>query len=330
VRTSPRPLPTSRFSGPRAGSPRFSQSSFILGITEATASNSGCRIPRDELTPWAGDLIVTTPNVTISGYLVTGRILIRAANVIVRDNIVEAAVAATGTAHLIDTQHSGASNATIEFNDVSSSDFPNRFINGIGPRSYTAYRNHVFDVVDGFGVYDTLVGTSPAANVSILGNFVERLFYITPDPGHTDNRTHNDCIQLQGGPGLVTIEGNTLNGYDSPLSTSGGSPSGHALSCVMLNTTSVRYKSDVIIRRNVMRGGGYAVNGVGTDGGTITIENNRFGDDHDFGPISLCITLSTVWIIATAGLTVNTYEDGSSISSSATYTASGQTMRRYF
>jgi hypothetical protein len=293
------------------------------------AATTGSRIDRDQLIPHQGDLIVTQAGSVVSGRLVTGRIIIRAANVTVRDNIVEAGVKATGSTHLIDTSNAAAKNATIEHNTVSSSRHPNIYINGIGPKSYTATANEVFDVVDGFTAADTSVGVSPGDAVTIRGNYVHDLFYITPASTHSDNRTHNDGVQIHGGPGTVTIEGNTIDAIDSKLSTNGGgTPS---LASIMLNTNPSRYASDVVIRGNWLNGGAYSVNGMGTGGGRVWIESNVFGPTRLYNPVALNITKPTTWVIATSGATANTYEVGGAVvGKTGTFTSGSDTIRRYY
>lgn len=306
---------------------------FTLGETKPTIANTGSRIPREELTVYTGDLIVTTAGATISGLLVKGRILVRAWNVTIEDCIVELVEDSTAVANMIDTSHSGARYTTVRFTEVSAADAPTYWINGIGPKSITVERCYVHDVVDAFSVHDLSGNNDP---IILKGNFVDLLFYITPTPGQSDNRTHNDGVQSQGGPSLVHIEGNHIRGYESPNSTGGGSDGGtpgYAYACVMLNTNPTRFASAVYIVANWFDGGGDSINGRGTDGGVITIIRNRFSRNRQYFPITANITLGSTWVIPTSGANVNVWGDtGEPIASTATFTQSSgtQTIRRYF
>lgn len=303
---------------------------FALEFTKPVDGNTGCRIPRELLTVWNGDMIVTTPGAVISGYLVLGRILVRAANVLTVDCIVEAQTVLTSTQNCIDTTHSAARFLRAEFCTVGSAAAPNIYINGIGPKSFTAYRCKIYDVVDGGSISDS---TGNNDDVVFEGCLIDRLFYITPDVTHSDNRTHNDGVQSQGGPTNLRLQGCTIRGFDSPASTNGGSPaplSGRAFSCVMLNTTPARFKSNVQILGCWLDGGSYSINGIGTDGGTIQIKRNKFGRNQQYKPMAINISLSTVWDIGT-GADANVYEDTRApLALTDTYTQGTSTIRRYY
>lgn len=305
---------------------------FELGVTKPDSTWTGPRIAVEDMTVVVGDLIVTTPGQLVKGYHVLGRIQVRAPNVTVEDCLVElqSGTVLSSTVNMIDTTHSGARNTTVRFCEVSAADAPSVWINGIGPKSATVWRSNIHDVVDGMSVSDSTGNNDP---VSIEGSYIHDLFYITPDPTHSDNQTHRDGIQSQGGPVTLLIDGCNIQGFDSPNSTDGGSANGRAFSCVMLNTASTRFKTNVTITRNWFDGGADSINGRGTDGGTIVIRQNRFGTNLTYFPITTNITLSSTWVVPTTGEFVNTWEGtGAALSNTATFTQSSgtQTIRRYY
>ena len=84
---------------------------------------------------------------------------------------------------------------------------------GVFGHDFSAKRCHVRYTTDGFGVFNTASPTGPL-NTQILGCIVENLVRFSPDLSHTDG-THNDCVQVQGGSGLI-VRGNLLSSYLDP------------------------------------------------------------------------------------------------------------------
>ena len=74
--------------------------------------------------------------------------------------------------------------------------------------NFWVIRCHMHDVNDGIGIFKSRDATA-FTNCAVLGNYVHDLAYWSPSPTHSDNRTHNDCIQHQGG-GRDLIVGNKL------------------------------------------------------------------------------------------------------------------------
>lgn len=258
---------------------------FVLGRTMPDATNTGWRRLRSALTPSAGDILVTTPGTVIEGRLITGRVLVRAANVTIRQCEIVGNGFRSGNTALVDCNHSAAQNVLIEDCDLhQAAATANVWHDAIIGHDYTARRNFVYDVVDGFGVYNVTNSTQPA-NVIIEGNFVRDLCYFSPDSNHSDNRTHNDGIQIQGNGG-VRIVGNQIRGYASSATGTGSTNdpyfpliTGHVITC----TPTVSAITNLYVDSNWLYGGvcGFiAISGTKGASNLGTISNNRFGRDQ--------------------------------------------------
>lgn len=186
------------------------ESPFLIGTTKPTAENTGVQ-PGITLTAKTGDLIITTPGTTIEAEDREGRYLIRAADVTIRN--CRARGYSTVSSGAVDCNHSAVRNALIEHCDLGQSQL-SVYTDGIIGHDYTARRCLIRHTVDGFGVFNSN-DPSVEANVTIEGCYVEHLAYQSPCPPQSDDRTHNDGIQIQGNGG-VTIRGNNLNGSSSP------------------------------------------------------------------------------------------------------------------
>lgn len=272
---------------------------------------------RSSLTPSSGDIVVTTPGTVIEGRLITGRVLVRAANVTVRQCEIVGNGYTNGNTALIDCNHHAASGVVIEDCELHQAvATANVWHDAIIGHDYTARRNFIYDVVDGFGAYNSNDPSKPA-NVIIEGNYVRDLCYFSPDPNHPDNRTHNDGIQIQGNGG-VRIVGNHLRGYASANTGTGNRNdpyfplvTGHVITC----TPSLSAIQDVVVSSNWLYGGvcGFiAVSGSKGASHVGTLTNNRFGRDQR---VTTPIQLDNVLSVSLAG---NVWDDNSA-AASATY-----------
>jgi hypothetical protein len=166
------------------------------------------------LKAYHGDLVITTPGTVIDSLDVFGFVTIKAADVTIRNSRVRGSGPGSTNTGLINCTSAAVKNAVIE--DVTlAPDYPSVWLDGVLGHDFTATRVNTYDVVDGFGVFNT---TGPAANVTITSSWVHDLSYFSSDPNHPDNRTHNDAIQIQGGSNIQVV-GNELDAY---LSTSVG------------------------------------------------------------------------------------------------------------
>lgn len=289
---------------------------FILGTTKPTAANTGVGIigpARAQLTQVTGDLIVTTAGTVVENQERLGRILIRAANVTVRNCVIKQPVI-SAAGWCVDTSNAAAVNATIEFCELYENS-PSTNSNGIGPNNYTAYRNNIHDTVDGLSVFTYDNGP---ANVYIRGNYVHDLLFLSPEPRQSDNRTHSDVIQFQGG-GLTEVIGNTLSCFASVANSTPSLLVNHpqALSVFMFSPNSSLAGGvirDVKIWDNWCYGGEFGLNaGAPTNSTTtnVTVYRNRFDRDQWYQPgWAINVDPSATGIsVPTTGGNVNVYED---------------------
>ena len=112
---------------------------------------------------------------------------------------------------------------------------------GIGGHHYTARRNNIYGVTDGFGVMNAANPASDNA-VVIEGNYVHDLAYrATPNPPQSDFHTHNDCLQIHSGSNIY-VRGNNFQGFTAdeysdipnPYASSGNQITGQ---CNLAQTT---------------------------------------------------------------------------------------------
>lgn len=155
--------------------------------------------------------------------------------------------------------------------------------NAIQGRDFTLYRCVLEGAVDGIG--------AQYANVKVYGSVIRNVRFYSPDPGHSDNRTHNDGIQVHGGSGFTFVGNSIEMGQPSP---------GQHNAAIML-TQDVAATSNVLIDRNWIYsiGTGYCQVGInlsqtgsfgpGAYTGYVTITNNRFSP-------------ASTWITGRAGL----------------------------
>ena len=114
--------------------------------------------------------------------------------------------------------------------------------------------------------------------MDIEGNYVHDLFYAGPDPNHSDNHTHNDGVQIQGG-GNIKIIGNTLDALAGTASTLTSPYFPAVTGQAIALTPNVSAIHDLLIDRNWMDGGAQSIGGTVAQGlgSGIVISNNRFG-----------------------------------------------------
>lgn len=161
---------------------------------------------------------------------------------------------------------------------------------------FTLRRCDVLMGVDGVDILGN--AATGKANVTIEGCWFHDLTFFSPDPTHnSDNQTHNDCIQWEGGTN-VTIRGNRFDGY---YTLAVGNPTAHpkvdgvgnlwpvspysnkhrALSILMVNAASGRPDPDnLIFEHNWANGGAVGINGLDTISmTTASVQHNWFGLD---------------------------------------------------
>jgi PKD repeat protein len=186
----------------------------------------------------------------------------------------------TGVIDCNSGQTAYTANTVVVQDSVLESLIPNNATDGIVGHGYTVRRCDIRGTVDGCGAYH--VGGGPIG-VLIEACYIHDLAVLSPSPGHSNDVTHNDGVQMQGGSG-VTIRGNTISVNASPTAsklTTKPNPyppsvPGQAISATP-NTAKV---TDVLIESNWLDYGWSTVTLIaGSQGGSNigVIRNNKFG-----------------------------------------------------
>jgi hypothetical protein len=231
---------------------------LTAGSYDPGPSTTGLR-PDSTLTTVTGDLNITAPG-TYANLDVHGFVKVNAANVRIVNSRVRGGVATTSQG-LIEATGAAVSNLVIEGVELVP-EHPSYLLTGVLGHDYTAKCVNVYQTVDGFGIFNTHA-PGGASHVNITQSFCHELAYYSPDPGHDDNKSHNDCIQIQGGSGAV-ITYNRLHAYYSNKVGTMNFPADHsqALSTLMLNA-NVGKTTDLVVTDNLLDGGEISVNGGG-------------------------------------------------------------------
>lgn len=225
------------------------------------ASTTGVR-PGSVLKTVNGDLNISASG-TYANLDVHGFVNVKAANVTILNSRIRGGVA-TGSHGLIDATNGNVANLKVEGVELVP-EHPSYWLTGILGHDYVAKCVNVYQTVDGFGVYKTQNPGGPT-NVTITQSFAHELSYFSPDPNHPDNRTHNDCIQIQGGSGTV-VTYNLLHGYLSSMVGTLNYPHRQSMSTIMLGS-KVGKTTNLVIKDNHLNGGEISVNGGGLQGYT--------------------------------------------------------------
>lgn len=235
------------------------------GSVEPNATNTG---PTNAsiLVP-SGSITVTVAGTVIQNVSVTGTIVIKAANVTIKNFKIDAAGGTYGVQVL-----SGGS-VTLEDGEII-----NAMGGGVFGNNWTALRLNIHemgsDATDGGGnntledcwIHD--IGMSPGA--------------------------HADGIQLNNGDNIV-IEGNN---FDLPWWSQVGSQVYRANSCIFMNGYVYNYLDGTVISGNWLDGGNYSIYALGQT--NTVVSNNIFGEDYQYGFIDGTVA---TWTGNTDGVT---------------------------
>ena len=191
------------------------RSTLVIEVDEPNATTTGV-LPGTTLTTHPGDYVITTPGTTISDQEIFGTVYIRAANVTINN----CKIRGSSNHHVIDATNAACINAVITNCEIFT-DYPNNSPNGIQGQNFTIQFCNIYGTVDGINI----AGNATNLNVVAKQNYIHDLCYITPDSNHSDNQTHNDAIQIQGGLGPLLIQGNSIHGsYSQTVGTIGSLP----------------------------------------------------------------------------------------------------------
>lgn len=203
----------------------------------------------------SGTVTITKDGTVVDGLHVTGRILIEADNVTVRNTLVE-----TKTDLYPIHVRSGSTNALIE--DVEVDNLGGTGIGVFFQGSGTLRRADIHSAEDGIRIQ--------ASNVKIADSYIHHL---QRQPGG-----HHDTIQIRRGDN-VTISGNNLQPYNDLTDD----PMNSALQIgSLLGEDQI---SNLLVTGNLLNGGNFTINGGGRqEVDSARYSYNHFGRDFRYAP----------------------------------------------
>jgi len=251
---------------------------FVIGQTRPTAENTGATGP---LVAQSGNVYIDTAGTVLENRDISGRFIVRAANVTLRNCLIRGDSNAT-EGDCVDATHSAVANLLLDRCTIRR-DTPNERATGVIGHGYTLRRCHVYHCVDGTGVFDT---ANPDGDMAMLaeGCLFEATSYFNPCSYQSDNQTHNDVGgQIQGGSN-ITYRGCDIQAFLDPNIGTGVdirpfAPSLAHMAAILISP-NVGAVANVTIDQNWLDGGSATINisekGMGPIQG-LSITNNRFG-----------------------------------------------------
>jgi len=99
-------------------------------------------------------------------------------------------------------------------------DLPGDSVNGIRGCGFSLYRSKITNCVDGIDLFRN--GTNEQLGVYIEASYITELAYFNTIGNHSNNATHNDCLQWAGGAGWEMF-GTSIEAIGRPNNAPGGS-----------------------------------------------------------------------------------------------------------
>ena len=212
-----------------------SRDSLVYGTYKPSASTTGLLpgwvdsqttpgVGEQQLGILNGNQTITTANTVIQNKDIFGFVFVKAAGVRIINCKIRGNSTATSEFGLIDARNQGCVDLVIKDCELVP-DYPSLWITGLIGHDFTAERLDIYNCTDSLGIYNANSGhTTDPAIVRIYGCWTHDLTYYSPDPTHSDNRTHNDGIQIQGNSDII-IRGNFIqanasvvgDGYDDTV-----------------------------------------------------------------------------------------------------------------
>jgi hypothetical protein len=166
---------------------------------QPNASNTG--VPAGTvLTVYNGDLTITTAGATYSGLDIHGYLVIKAANVTVKNSIIRGGTGPIGNG-IVNDQAAGT-NFVLQDSEVVPQ-YPVVGLDDVKGWNYTLLRDNLHGSVDGLKVYGN--------NVVVQDSYIHDLVTYANDPAQNNGPSHSDGIQIQSGSN-VKILGNDIEG----------------------------------------------------------------------------------------------------------------------
>lgn len=209
---------------------------FIIGTTKPRASNTGLNVEGIDpitmevvegtmITGSGGkiryEVIHTTDGAVYENIRFTCAVIVKAKNVTYKNcwfNPVS--IYGGGGGGMVRTTGQEVSGIKFENCLFKPSDKPTSVTEGasncIFGHNFTLERCDLSGAIDGVGLYSGDGSrATPARNVKILGSYIHDLtyFFEPPGTGHSDNQTHNDCVQIHYGAADFEMYGTTAEAY---------------------------------------------------------------------------------------------------------------------
>jgi hypothetical protein len=290
------------------------------------------------LTPYSGDITLTTPNQTISGLQISGRIINKTYGCVIQSCYIMGNASGTYSTDTALVDCNSSTSGTLVVQDcLLQPQAYSYYLDGIIGHDYTIQRCEILNTCDGCGGYSTF---SQNSNCYIYANYIHDLSGFLNDPEQKNNGvapgpSHNDCCQMQGNSNWAIV-GNTMYGYvsqtvaDGPnwntgtsnSATGGGRQFGPNFQCnsaIQTNENSaVGYAilSGVTISNNWAYGGQETFNisagNTNASGVIDAITNNQFGRDQGLQGAGGDNTHALEWnsaYLTVTNSTGNVYED---------------------
>jgi hypothetical protein len=258
----------------RRGATQTDRSSLVPGTYMPDATTTGV-LPGIPLTVSTGDITISTPGTTLENLDIYGSITVSTSDVTIRNCRIRGSAGKVGIA----AYSANVARLLVEDCEITNADGTEE--TGLIGHDYTARRCNVYHCTDAFGAFNT---TGPNTNVVLEANYAHDSQFFWPTTSHSDQMSHNDCIQVQGGAN-IHIVGNNFQAFIDPSVGQGGDdpsnpiyPSLAYMSGIIL-TPNVNAVSNVTIDRNWLAGGSAEINISNGSFGTIqgmTITSNRF------------------------------------------------------
>jgi hypothetical protein len=207
------------------------------------------------MTQYTGNMVVTTPGVTLSGMDLHGMLTIRAANVTIKNSIIRGAAITSGNPGIVTDTDPAGTNFVLQDSEVVP-EYPSVALDGVRGANYTLTRVNVHGTVDGAKV----IGD----NVTIQNSWLHDTVYYAVDPYQGGQHTHNDGVQVLNGAKIRLLNNTITNNYNSALQVTQGNG----------------VVSDIWFNGNWADGGGCSVNINSTPLAALSavvVNDNRFG-----------------------------------------------------
>jgi hypothetical protein len=205
-----------------------------------------------------GDIVVRKAGTVISGLDLHGRILVRAANVTIKNTIIRGADSGSSNG-LIMAVWGYPGLRVIDTEIVASKS--NFSVNGVMGYNFELLRVSIHRVIDQVRI--------TGSNVKVTNSHLYGNLHFARDPGQHGGATHDDNVQIQGGSN-ITLSGNKMSGSHN---------------AAIQITQGISKVSKLTISNNRFDNGGCTINVAQKPRGPISglvIKHNVFGNTMQF------------------------------------------------